>query len=92
MGEEQFIQVTCNIGNPLSGGASLRVSITLNPVTSLVGDEDPFNINLRVQSINPGTTDNLMASGTITITAEADVTIEEMGYVGLRVKQSQTSV
>lgn len=73
--------VTCDIGNPLRGGANLRLFITIMPGSSLVGNEMGLDVGLALASINPGSTDALTAMGEVFIRAEANALIDPIGLV-----------
>lgn len=77
-----FTRMTCMIGNPLPGpGVTLRVSTTLIPRPSLMGNEGTIPLMFSVTSVNTeiDTGADNMAEGQLMVRAVADVFLDNPG-------------
>lgn len=75
-------RVTCNIGNPLEDENTVKVTTTIVPMDSLVGNEDPVTVNFSLTSVNrenSGTLGNNNASLRFMVNAIADITLDSPG-------------
>ena len=81
---QELTRHNCSIGNPLPGGLGLIVRVDLQPRPEIIGNEGSIALEFSVDSVNSdpvGDRGDNMVLVTIEVDAQADVFLDEPGYV-----------